>query len=85
METTIDTRTFLADAIRRALSGQDVPNPQVEQHYAGWRDLSLTQRSALVQLQNWSKDGPLRAEFAPHAEYSQHRLTHLLDELEALN
>lgn len=82
METTIDARAFLADAIRGALLGQDVTSPQVDQLYAGWRDLSHEEKSALVQLENWSQDKPLRAEFEKHASFSQHRLTHLLHALE---
>lgn len=82
MKTTIDARAYLADAIRSALSGLEVSTPQVEQLYAGWRDLSQAEKSAIVQLQNWSEDRPLRTEFAPHAEYSQHRLAHLLSVLE---
>ncbi len=82
MQKITDSRSVLADAIRRALSGQEIVAAPLAQMMSGWHHLNRAERGALLQLQNWSDDGPLRQQFARHAEYSENRLARLLNSLE---
>ena len=82
MQRTANPRILLTHAIRDALSGREPDDTGFEELAADWRSLSQTEKSALLQLQNWAHDGPLRAQFAQHAEYSERRLSGLLLELE---
>lgn len=83
MESGREKRRVLADAIRGALSGSEIPDSQYSGLASGWRDLDQTERCALLQLKNWSEDRSLRDQFERHAEYSHNRLQGLLQDLEA--
>ena len=77
-----DTKQFLTSAIRRALSGEHIAESDIEEHAGNWRGHSQLQKSALIQLQNWFQDRPLRAQYGEHARYSERRLAKLLYSLE---
>ena len=82
MESGREKRRVLADAIRGALSGSEMPDSQYSGLASGWRELDQTEKCALLQLKNWAEDRSLRDQFARHAEYSQNRLRGLLNDLE---
>lgn len=77
-----DTKVFLTNAIRRALSGEELVEAHIRDHIEEWPNQSQLEKSALVQLQNWTQDRQLRSQFAEHAEYNQRRLANLLRALE---
>lgn len=83
MQPANDSRRVLVEALRDALSGRDWANAQFDNLMADWRALSQAEKSALLQLNNWAEDRPLRTQFVRHAEYSERRLESLLLELEA--
>ncbi|MDX1580468.1 MAG: hypothetical protein R3360_02480 [Alphaproteobacteria bacterium] len=83
MDSGSENRRVLADAIRQTLSGNEVAESQFSSLISDWRELCQKEKSALLQLRNWSEDRMLRDQFARHAEYSHNRLQGLLEALEA--
>jgi hypothetical protein len=69
----------LKKALERALAG--------DSHETHWhlaadpKDLSPLEKSAWLQLHNWSQDKQLRLQFPHHAEFSKRRLAQLLEAL----
>ena len=77
-----DSRSALAEALRRALAGEHDPN-QLRKVVSTPQSLSALEKSAWLQLQNWSADEPLRIQYPRHAEFTRRRLTGLLKRLDA--
>ena len=84
MNRQVEIRSLLIESIREALSGREPPNAQLVDLTFDWQSLSLPERGALLQLQNWTEDRPLRSQFARHAHYSERRLAQLLNKLEKI-
>jgi hypothetical protein len=75
-----DSRHTLKKAIERALAGDSSPT-SYWQLVADPKDLSALEKSAWLQLHNWSEDRQLRLQFPNHAEFSKRRLVQLLASL----
>ena len=76
-----DSRSALAQALKRALEGE----PQgalLKNEIGSLRNLSQLEKSAWLQLQNWAADESLRKQFPSHADFSRRRLSDLLDSLD---
>ena len=80
--TNVDSRTAILEAIRQALAGEPCPE-QLREAISSPNRLGALEKSAWVQLQNWSADEKLRLQFPKHAEFSRRRLVGLLEQLEA--
>ena len=76
-----DSRTAIVEAIRQVLAGEPAPE-RLRNAIASPSRLGALEKSAWVQLQNWSADENLRRQFPKHAEFSRRRLTELLEQLE---
>ena len=76
-----DPRVLIANAMRDALSGREASSAKVEHLFSDWRQLSHIEKSALLQLRNWTQDSQLREQYEGHAAWSEQRLTNLLCEL----
>ena len=76
---TKDSRFELKKALERALA--DDSHETHWQLAADPKDLSPLEKSAWLQLQNWSQDKQLRLQFPNHAEFSKRRLAQLLEAL----
>lgn len=79
--TNVDSRTAIAEAIRQVLAGEPAPE-RLFSTIAFPGRLGALEKSAWVQLQNWSDDEKLRLQFPEHAEFSRRRLAELLKRLE---
>ena len=77
----IDSRSALAEALKRALAGE--PDPaHLRATISNPHRLSALEKSAWLQLHNWSADEYLRSQFPKHAEFSERRMIDLLLQLE---
>lgn len=76
-----DSRSALAEALKRALSGDHDP-VCLQDSISSPQGLTLLEKSAWLQLQNWASDEQLRTQFAKHAEFSRKRMNELLVQLE---
>ncbi|WP_336987074.1 hypothetical protein [Altererythrobacter aquiaggeris] len=78
----VETRSLLIESIRQAMCGHEPQDARLAEMTRNWPGLSMPERGALLQLQNWTKDRALRSQFSQHAHYSERRLAQLLDKLE---
>ena len=76
-----DSRSALAEALKRALAG-DYDYAQLQSANFSPQRLSALEKSAWLQLYNWSADEHLRSQFPKHAEFSRRRMNELLSLLE---
>lgn len=76
-----DSRTFLKNAIKQTLENGLCP-PQMAERAGDPRSLTMLEKSAWLQLHNWSADEGLRQQNEGVAEFSRRRLAALLASLE---
>lgn len=79
MRYTADSRAILKDVLRRCLCGE--PAEEISELLPRPEGLSKIEKSAWLQLHNWSSERRLREETTAHAQYSRNRLTHLINAL----
>lgn len=79
MRYTADPRTILKDELRRCLCGE--PAGEISELLPRPAGLSQIEKSAWLQLHDWSSDRRLRQVSTAHAQYSRNRLTHLISAL----
>jgi hypothetical protein len=79
---TQETRFVLKQALERALA--DDSDGAHWQLATDPKDLSPLEKSAWLQLHNWSQDRQLRLQFPTHAEFSRRRLAELMNALKRL-
>lgn len=79
MQSSADSRTILKDELRRCLSGQ--PAAEISELLLHPAHLSQIEKSAWLQLHDWSSERQLWQGSTAHAYYSRNRLTHLLSAL----
>lgn len=82
MQNVRTSRDEILAAMRNALEGSVASLPHRLADRRDWLDLDQKEKSALLQLQNWEQDEPLRNAFPRHAEYSNRRLAHLISILD---
>ena len=78
MSTVRASREEILAAMRSALEGADAMLTHDSLSKVDWLAFDQNEKSALLQLQNWEQDRPLRSAFPRHAEYSSKRLEHLI-------
>lgn len=76
-----DSRSALAEALKRALAGDHDP-VQLKDAVSNPQRLTAIEKSAWVQLHNWSADENLRIQYPQIAESSRRRINELLLQLE---
>ena len=76
-----DSRAFLKNAIKQTLENGFCP-PQIAELAGDPRSLTMLEKSAWLQLHNWSADEGLRRQNEGVAEFSRRRLAALLASLE---
>ena len=74
-----DSRTMLTEVLHDCLSGST--SLEIDETFPQREDLSQIEKSAWLQLRNWSLDEPLREISPAHMLYSRYRLNHFLDVL----
>ena len=80
---TQESRIVLKQALERALADDfDEGHWQLA---SDPKDLSPLEKSAWLQLHNWSQDQQLRSEYPSHADFSRRRLSQLVNLLNRLN
>ena len=79
MSTFRTRREEIIAAMRNALDGMESTLSNGPLAGADWLVLDQDEKSALLQLQNWKQDEPLRCAFPRHAEYSSKRMEHLIN------
>ena len=82
MSTAPNSRKEILAALRQALEGERDSFFKGAVAGQDWLALDQYEKSALLQLQNWEQDKPLRNAFPQHAEYSNKRLQHLISVLD---
>ncbi len=78
-----DSRTVLSETIGRVLDSPDQIDPGLFAVIPDPKGLDSLEKSAWVQLLNWSHDAELRNRHPAHAEFSRKRLMGLRRKLEA--
>lgn len=76
-----DSRSALAEALKLALAGDHDP-ARLGNAIANPQRLTAIEKSAWVQLHNWSADANLRAQYPQIADFSRRRINELLVQLE---
>lgn len=70
---------MLKDLLHDRLRGSS--SLEIDETFPHREGLSQIEKSAWLQLRNWSLDEPLREISPAHMLYSRHRLNHFLDVL----